>query len=69
MGMIDYRFDGDWEKIKYEVKKRWDQLTDDDLNRIDGSTDLLAGAIQKYYGSTFREALLEIRIWRSDPDS
>lgn len=64
--MFLYRIEGDWQKLKIEAKKKWGQLTDEELGRIDGSTDLLAGAIQKHYGYTFREAMCEVSIWHRD---
>jgi uncharacterized protein YjbJ (UPF0337 family) len=41
---------GDWKQFKGKVKEQWGKLTDDELSRIDGRRDQLAGAIQKRYG-------------------
>ena len=38
---------GDWKQFKGKVKEQWGKLTDDDLNRIEGKRDQLAGAIEK----------------------
>ena len=37
---------GDWKQFKGKVKEQWGKLTDDDLNRIEGKRDQLAGAIK-----------------------
>jgi len=47
---------GDWKQFQGKVKEQWGKLTDDDLNRIEGRRDQLAGAIQKRYGIEKDEA-------------
>ncbi len=47
---------GDWKQFKGKVKEQWGKLTDDDLNRIEGKRDQLAGAIEKRYGIAKDEA-------------
>jgi uncharacterized protein YjbJ (UPF0337 family) len=42
--------EGNWEKLKGEVKQRWGKLTDDRLAEIDGSRTKLLGEIQNQYG-------------------
>lgn len=49
---------GKWKQIKGDVKKAWGRLTDDDIQRIEGSRDKLAGILQERYGYT-RQAVLE----------
>jgi uncharacterized protein YjbJ (UPF0337 family) len=41
---------GDWKNFKGKVKEQWGKLTDDDLDRMEGKRDQLAGTIQKRYG-------------------
>lgn len=41
---------GKWLQIKGEAKKQWGQLTDDDLDVIDGEKDKLVGKLQERYG-------------------
>jgi uncharacterized protein YjbJ (UPF0337 family) len=43
---------GQWKQVKGEVKRKWGQLTDDDMTRIEGDYDKLVGAIQTRYGYT-----------------
>ncbi len=47
---------GDWKQFQGKVKEQWGKLTDDDLNRIEGKRDQLAGAIEKRYGIAKDEA-------------
>jgi uncharacterized protein YjbJ (UPF0337 family) len=41
---------GNWKQFKGNVKEQWGKLTDDDLDRIAGKRDQLAGRIQEAYG-------------------
>jgi uncharacterized protein YjbJ (UPF0337 family) len=51
---------GKWLKMRGQVKQWWGRLTDDDLDRIDGSVDELAGTLQERYGYAREEAEREI---------
>ena len=47
---------GQWNQLKGEVKKKWGQLTDDDLRWSNGNIDQLIGRIQERTGEK-REAI------------
>jgi uncharacterized protein YjbJ (UPF0337 family) len=47
---------GEWNIIKGNMKQRWAQLTDNDLEYIEGKQDELLGRIQKRTGES-REAV------------
>lgn len=47
---------GQWNKLRGQVKERWGQLTDDDLQIQGGNVDQLVGKIQQRTGET-REAI------------
>jgi uncharacterized protein YjbJ (UPF0337 family) len=47
---------GRWNYLKGELKKRWGQLTDDDLRWTEGNIDQLIGRIQERTGET-RDAI------------
>jgi uncharacterized protein YjbJ (UPF0337 family) len=51
---------GKWLKMRGQVKQWWGRLTDDDLDRIDGNVDELAGTLQERYGYAREEAEREI---------
>ena len=47
---------GNWKQLRGEVKSWWGKLTDDDIDRIEGSTEKLAGMLQERYGYSRQEA-------------
>lgn len=51
---------GNWNQYKRRVKQQWAELTEGDLNLIDGQRDELAGRIQVRYGYAKDEAEQEI---------
>jgi len=52
---------GKWKQIKGNVKKQWGELTDDDLDVVEGNAEILSGKIQEKYGKTKEMADDEIR--------
>jgi uncharacterized protein YjbJ (UPF0337 family) len=66
--MNEYRIKGHWNELKGKVKEKWGKLTDDELDRIDGQSDQLIGAIQKHYGRSLVEAQKDVRDWRNSVD-
>jgi uncharacterized protein YjbJ (UPF0337 family) len=55
--------EGQWTKLKGEVRERWGKLTDDDLDEIAGKRDQLLGTLQKRYGYARDEAERELKEW------
>lgn len=43
-------FKGKWSQLKGNIKKTWGNLTDDDLDKVNGQKDKLIGLIQDSYG-------------------
>ena len=41
---------GKWRQIKGEVCARWGELTDDDLDQIEGNVEKMVGKLQERYG-------------------
>ena len=58
---------GNWKQFKGQVKQKWGDLTDDDLDRVEGRQEELAGLIQKRYGRTREEAEREVNDWTGHP--
>ena len=52
---------GNWRQQKGRLKEKWGELTDDDLDRIDGKRDQLLGFLQNRYGRTKEVAEREVR--------
>ncbi len=44
------RIEGNWKEFKGKVKENWGELTNDDLDKIEGKRDQLIGSLQKRYG-------------------
>lgn len=54
---------GQWMQLKGKARQQWGKLTDDDLEKIQGSAEILAGKIQEYYGKTREQAEKELDTW------
>ncbi len=51
---------GKWKQMRGQVKTWWGNLTDDDLDVIDGNRDKLVGKLQERYGYTRDKAQQEV---------
>lgn len=56
---------GKWKQIKGQAKQKWGELTDDELDQIDGKRDELVGKIQKHYGIAKDEAEEQVNQFES----
>ena len=52
--------EGKWKQIKGEVRKRWGELTEDDVNRVQGSSEKLIGLLQERLGQSQDQATNEV---------
>ena len=59
---------GKWHELKGQVRQQWGKLTDDDLTRLSGKTEELAGILQQRYGYSKAQAEMEIKKWLSEHD-
>lgn len=57
--------EGNWKQFKGKIKAKWGNLTDDDLDVINGHREELLGKIQKTYGIGKDEAERQIRDFES----
>lgn len=57
------QIEGNWTEYKGRARKAWGSLTDDDLDRVNGSREELAGRLQQRYGKSKEEADREIDNW------
>jgi uncharacterized protein YjbJ (UPF0337 family) len=48
--MNDDVFKGKWMQLKGQIKEKWGQITDDELDEVGGQRDQLVGKIQERYG-------------------
>lgn len=51
---------GNWRQLKGKIQANWGDLTDDDLQSIDGRREELVGKLQKAYGIGRDEAERQI---------
>jgi uncharacterized protein YjbJ (UPF0337 family) len=59
---------GKWHVLKGQVRQQWAKLTDDDLARLSGKTEELAGVLQQRYGYGRAQAENEINNWLHEHD-
>jgi len=52
--------EGKWKQLRGEIRERWGELTNDDLDQIAGQSDKLTGILQERYGYTQMEAERQI---------
>ena len=55
--------EGKWTQLKGRVKEQWGRLTDDDIEQLEGRTDLLVGKVQERYGIARDAASREVDAW------
>lgn len=51
---------GRWKQVRGEIQTWWGKITNDDLDRIEGSMDRLTGILQERYGYSMDEAQHEV---------
>lgn len=56
---------GKWKQFSGQVKKKWGNLSDDELMQVNGRRDVLVGKIQEKYGVAREEANKQIDEWIS----
>jgi uncharacterized protein YjbJ (UPF0337 family) len=49
--------------MKGDIRQKWGELTDDDLDKIKGSRDKLIGRLQELRGYTREQAEAEVDDW------
>lgn len=55
------RIEGNWKQFTGQVQAKWGELTDDDLDVINGRRDQLVGKIQERYGIEREQADQQVR--------
>jgi uncharacterized protein YjbJ (UPF0337 family)/vacuolar-type H+-ATPase subunit H len=56
---------GNWTQMKGEVKRKWGQITDDEMTRIEGDYEKLVGTLQSRYGYARGRAEQEVNEFMS----
>lgn len=59
-------FKEQWKQLRGEVRQRWNKLTDDDLDVVDGKLEELEGKLQERYGWEKERSKQELDTWVRD---
>ena len=51
---------GKWLHLKGSIREKWGQLTDDDVDKVEGNAERLVGLIQERYGYAKQRAEDEV---------
>lgn len=57
--------EGQWKRLRGRAKQHWGELTDSDLDRIEGKREQLVGKLQERYGKNKEAIEREIDAWIS----
>jgi uncharacterized protein YjbJ (UPF0337 family) len=57
--------EGNWNQWKGRLKEKWGDLTDDDIQKLDGKKDQVSGLLQERYGMARDEAERQLDEWAS----
>jgi uncharacterized protein YjbJ (UPF0337 family) len=63
------RIAGSWKQFTGDIRARWGDLTDNDIEEIKGNRDKLAGKIQERYGIAKDEVEKQIHEWERSYDN
>ena len=63
--MNEDRVKGNWKQLKGKIKEQWGKLTDDELDVLEGRSEMLVGKLQERYGVTRDEAERQYKEFRS----
>jgi len=58
--MSDDIFKGKWKQLRGQVQQKWGDLTNDDLDRVQGAQTEFEGLLQERYGYTKERAKQEV---------
>jgi len=56
---------GNLKQLKGKIKQQWGKLTDDEIEEVAGSVDILAGKLQERYGWERDEAERQVKDFSS----
>lgn len=57
--------ESNWKSLKNTIQQNWTQLTDEDVQKINGNRDLLISTIQEKYASSRSDAQTEVENWQN----
>ena len=57
------QIEGKWKQMKGAAQAKWGELTDDEVDEIEGDRERLIGKIQEKYGVAREEAESQVKEW------
>ncbi|HEX9922110.1 MAG TPA: CsbD family protein [Anaerolineae bacterium] len=51
---------GKWKQVKGEVKRQWGELTNDEIDQVEGQYEKMVGLLQERYGYARQRAEREV---------
>jgi uncharacterized protein YjbJ (UPF0337 family) len=67
--MNEDTFKGKWQQFRGHVKQKWGKLTDNEIDQIQGRSDVLIGKLQEKYGYTREQAQREVDQFLRNADT
>jgi uncharacterized protein YjbJ (UPF0337 family) len=64
-GMNKDTIGGNFKQLRGKIKEQWGKLTDDEIDQMEGHTEILAGKLQERYGLARDEAEKQARDFQS----
>lgn len=59
-------FEREWENVRSDVQIKWNKLTDEDIEMINGDYEQLIATIEQRYNCSRAQAEREIQNWKSE---
>jgi uncharacterized protein YjbJ (UPF0337 family) len=59
---------GNFTQLKGKIKEQWGKLTDDEIDELEGKSEILAGKLQERYGLSKEDAEREAKEFRTQND-
>lgn len=59
------RIEGKWKQLRGDIRTKWGELTDDEIDVIAGKRDKFVGKIQEKYGIAKDEAERQVNEWET----
>ena len=56
---------GNFKQLKGKIKQQWGKLTDDEIDEMEGNSEILAGKLQERYGLDREDAERQVKEFRA----
>jgi uncharacterized protein YjbJ (UPF0337 family) len=59
---------GNFTQLKGKIKEQWGKLTDDEIDELEGKSEILAGKLQERYGLKREDAERQVKEFQDRND-